>query len=166
MTIHVAYAFGRQIGLGLPQCSRPFQRFSDRETFRITSPRRGTLRETTSKFVSRAASVTTINWMPWTIRPGDGRHTPGQCPLRNIWFLQIRSRISSDNIHLVASTDTSMSKMEIHYLWITSASGPATCLYRENTHEDIAGYLATLPYRHNLLQDGWEKCTSGKLENT
>ena len=37
--------------------------------------------------------------------------------------------------------------MEMCYSWISSASGPANCLHTQNTHEDIAGHLATLPYR-------------------
>jgi hypothetical protein len=59
----------------------------------------------------------------------------------------------------MASTDTSMSKVEMRHLWISSASGPASCLHRQDTHEDIAGYLATLPYQYILsVLDGRERC--------
>jgi hypothetical protein len=54
--------------------------------------------------------------------------------------------------------DARMSKMATYYLWITSASGPATCLLRENTRDEVTGHLATLPYQHILhypsLADG------------
>jgi hypothetical protein len=51
----------------------------------------------------------------------------------------------------------------MRYSRITPASGPASCLHRHNTREDIAEYLATLPYWYNVsvqaLQGGGrEKC--------
>jgi len=47
-------------------------------------------------------------------------------------------------------TDTRMPKMATYYLWITSASEPATCLLRENAREEVTGHLATLAYHHIL----------------
>jgi hypothetical protein len=48
------------------------------------------------------------------------------------------------------NADTRMQKMATYYLWIASASGPATRLLRENSREEVPGHLATFPYHHIL----------------
>ena len=49
------------------------------------------------------------------------------------------------------NADPCMSKMATYYLWISSASGLATCLLPKNTREEVTQHLATLPHLPILL---------------
>jgi len=49
----------------------------------------------------------------------------------------------------MANTGARVPKMAVHHISVTPASEPASCLQRQNTDEEVPGYLATLSHRHN-----------------
>jgi hypothetical protein len=45
--------------------------------------------------------------------------------------------------------------MAADHLCITTGFEPANYLQLQDTHENFSGYLATVPYRHNVFSLGW-----------